>query len=144
MSAEPATGPSAGTDPIGVGDELPSLEVELTPSFVITAALASRDLEPVHHDRSAAEATGMDDVFLNILTTNGLVVRLVTDWAGPDAVVRRSSVRLGVPAVAGDTLRLTGRIAAIDDGVVVVEVAGRVSGGDHVTGTVEVEPGGGP
>ena len=34
---------------------------------------------------------GMQDVFMNILTTNGLVGRYVTDWAGPDARVRRAS-----------------------------------------------------
>ena len=28
------------------------------------------------------------DIFLNILTTTGFVQRYVTDWAGPQAVVR--------------------------------------------------------
>lgn len=129
----------ASSAPVEVGDVLPDLTVDVTATFVISSALASRDFEPVHHDRRAVEEAGMRDVFLNILTTNGLVVRLVTDWAGPDAVVRRSTIRLGVPCYAGDTLALTGEVAAVDGRHVTVAVRGTCSLGDHVTGSVEVD-----
>lgn len=132
---------STVTDPAQaqVGDTLPELTVDVTATFVITAALASRDFEPVHHDRGAVEAAGMRDVFLNIFATNGLVVRLVTDWAGPDATVRRSSIRLGVPCYAGDTLTLTGEVTTVEDRHVTVAVRGTCSLGDHVSGAVELE-----
>lgn len=124
---------------VTVGQELPPLELTTGRTFIVAAALASRDFEPVHHDPDAARRAGLEDVFLNILTTNGLVVRLVTDWAGPAAVVRASRIRLGVPHVAGDTLRLTGTVQRVEpDGTVEVAVVGRNSRGDHVTGTVVV------
>ena len=122
-----------------VGDPLAPLDLEISPTVVIAAALASRDFERVHHDRSFAQASGMPDIFLNILATNGFVVRYVTDWAGPEAVVRSSNIRLGVPHYAGDTLHLTGEITAIDGDQVTVSVTGRNTTGNHVTGTVVVQ-----
>ena len=102
--------------------------------------MASRDYMPVHHDKSAAQAQGMSDVFMNILTTNGLVGRYVTDWAGMDAILKGVSIKLGTPNLPGDTMTFTGSVVSVDaaDAVVEVEIAGRNSWGDHVTGTVSV------
>ena len=117
--------------------ELPALTVDATTTFVVSTALATRDFQDVHHDRDAAVARGSQDIFLNILTTTGLVQRFVTDWAGPAAVVRNVSIRLGVPCYAGDTLTFTGT-ARSDVEDTVVDVVGRCGLGDHVTGTVRV------
>lgn len=124
---------------VAPGDAVPAISVDLTPTFVVTTALAGRDLEEVHHDPATARERGSEDIFLNILTTQGLVVRLVTDWAGPAAVVRSAEIRLGTPAYAGDRLVLSGEVTAVDGAVVEVAVRGRVATGDHVTGTVRVE-----
>jgi len=123
---------------VAVGDELPSLDVPLTRTQIIAAALASRDYTPVHHDHELAIAQGSKDIFMNILSTNGLVGRFVTDWAGPDAMLRKVAIRLGAPNYANDTMRMTGTITAKDDATCTVEVAvrGANSLGDHVTGTV--------
>jgi len=120
------------------GDELPELVVPITTTLIVAGAIASRDYQDVHHDEALARQRGTPGIFMNILTTNGFVGRYVTDWAGPDATVRRISIRLGVPNFAGDTMRLTGRVTAVDRGVVDVEVVGRNRLGDHVTGTVTV------
>ena len=69
--------------------------------MVVSTALATMDFTPVHHDVERARAQGSKDIFLNILTTMGLVERYVTDWAGPEALIRGINVRLGVPAYAG-------------------------------------------
>jgi uncharacterized protein len=112
--------------------------IDVTPTFVISSALATRDFQDVHHDRDRAVARGARDIFLNILTTTGLVQRYVCDWAGPDAVVRAISIRLGVPCHAGDTLTLTGQVTASEVAEQVVSVTGRCRLGDHVTGTVRI------
>ena len=127
-------------DAVGVGTALPELPVPITTTLIIAGALASRDFTALHHDKGAAQAGGMQDVFMNILTTNGLVGRYVTDWAGPDAVLKRVAIKLGAPNLPGDTMKLTGTVKKKDEaaGVVEVEVAGRNSWGDHVTGTVAV------
>ncbi len=120
---------------------LPELSIEVTPTVVISTALATRDFYPAHHDRDFAVATGSSDIFLNILTTTGLVQRYVTDWAGPQATVRAISIRLGVPCYAGDTLTFTGQVTGTDNGEKVVAVTGRCALGDHVTGTVRLAGG---
>ena len=127
---------------IAVGDELPPLDVPLTASVIVAGAIASRDFMPVHHDRDYAQAQGAPDIFMNILTTNGYVARFVTDWAGPDAVLRRIAIRLGGPAVPGKVLRFTGAVTneAVERDERVVEVTMRAANdlGDHATGTVEL------
>ena len=122
-----------------VGDELPPLEVPLTRTLIVSTALASRDYQDVHHDPDLARASGATDVFMNILTTNGFVGRFVTDWAGPAAVLKGVSIRLGVPNYPGDTMRLTGNVTRVDGGAVEVEIRGANSLGDHVVGTVQLE-----
>jgi len=126
---------------VGVGDELPGLDVSLTTSLIVSTALASRDFTPVHHDRAAAQRSGVDDVFMNILTTNGLVGRFVTDWAGPDARIVRVAIRLGTPNLPGDTMKLRGVVKSRDaaTSTIEVDVKGANSWGNHVTGTVVVE-----
>jgi hypothetical protein len=124
---------------VSPGDALPEVAVPLTATLIIATAIATRDFQDVHHDRDAAVQRGAPDIFMNILTTTGLVQRYVTDWAGPEALVRGVSVRLGVPNFPGDTMTLAGRITDLaEDGVATVEVRGANRIGDHVTGTVRV------
>jgi acyl dehydratase len=125
---------------VEVGGELPPLDIPITTTLIIAGALASRDFTPVHHDKSAAQAQGMQDVFMNILTTNGFVGRFVTDWAGPDAVLESVSIKLGAPNLPGDTMKMRGKVTAKDAGrgVVEVSVVGSNTWGDHVTGTVKL------
>jgi uncharacterized protein len=119
---------------------LPELTIKVTPTVVVSTALATRDFQDVHHDRDLAVQRGGKDIFLNILSTTGLVARYVTDWAGPNAIVRGVSIRLGVPCYAGDTLTFSGRVGdtGTSDGDQVVAVTGSCSLGDHVTGTVRL------
>ena len=124
---------------MNAGDELPELSIPITATLIVAGAIASRDYQDVHHDRDLAHERGSPDIFMNILTTNGLVGRYVTDWAGADAVLKKVSIRLGVPNYPGDTMVLTGRVVQIDDtGRATVEVRGANDLGDHVTGTVEL------
>ncbi|HZN73453.1 MAG TPA: MaoC family dehydratase [Micromonosporaceae bacterium] len=123
-----------------VGTILPELRIEVSPTFVISTAIATRDFQDVHHDRDRAVQRGSKDIFLNILTTTGLVQRFVTDWAGAQAIVRGIAIRLGVPCYPYDTLVLTGRVVESVDGECVVDIVGRNSLGDHVTGTVRLVP----
>jgi len=125
---------------VEVGTELPEQAIDITVTLIVGGALASRDFTPVHHDKAAAQATGMQDVFMNILTTNGLVGRYITDWAGPDAMLRGVNIKLGTPNLPGDTMKMSGTVKAKDEaeGVVEIGVAGTNGWGDHVTGTVKV------
>jgi uncharacterized OB-fold protein/acyl dehydratase len=120
---------------------LPELVLDVTPTLIVSTALATRDFYPVHHDRDFAVRGGSKDIFLNILTTTGLVQRYVTDWAGPEAIVRSVSIRLGAPCYAGDTLTFSGHVTETDGDQHVIAVTGACGLGNHVTGTVRLTTG---
>jgi acyl dehydratase len=130
-----------GSD-VSVGDALPPFELNVTSTVIVAGAIASRDFMPAHHDAEYAKGQGAPDLFMNILTTNGYVARFVTDWAGPEAMIRNIKIRLGGPAVPGQPLRFTGEITQTrrDGDESVIEIAIRAANdlGDHATGTVEV------
>ena len=126
-------------DDVSVGDELPALDISLTRTLIVATAIASRDYQDVHHDPGLAQERGSKDIFMNILSTNGFVGRFVTDWAGPDAVLKKVAIRLGAPNYPGDTMRMTGSVTAKDEGEVEVTLRGANSLGEHVTGTVRLE-----
>jgi len=135
---------SATTSPTyantAVGTDLPELVIPVTRTLIVAGAIASRDYQDVHHDHELATEKGSADIIMNILTTNGLVGRYITDWAGPDATVRAIRIRLGVPNYPGDTMTMTGQVTACDDATntVTVGIQGANARGNHVTGTVEV------
>ena len=120
------------------GDQLPPWELPITPTLVVSTAIATRDFQDVHHDRDLAQSYGSKDIFLNILTTNGLVERYVTDALGHELDVCSIAIRLGAPAHPYDTLRFTGEVESVEGDEVRVVVRGAVEAGDHVTGTVVV------
>ncbi len=127
---------------ISIGDELTPLDLPVTSTVIVAGAIASRDFMPAHHDREFAMAQGAPDVFMNILTTNGYVSRFVTDWAGPEAMVRSIAIRLGAPAVPNQILRFTGQVSGTSreakEDIVEIEIRAANDYGDHATGTVKV------
>ena len=137
-----ALGRTLSYDEVQVGAELPPLEIPLTATRIIATAIASRDYQDVHHDVELAKQRGAKGIFMNILSTNGLVGRYVSAWAGPEAVFKRVNIRLGAPNYAGDKMTLTGRVQAklveAGQGLVDVDVRGANGLGDHVTGTVRI------
>ena len=80
----------------------------MTPTTIVSTAIATRDWQDVHHDRDVAQAAGSKDIFMNILTTNGLVEKFVVDWVGHDAELKGIAIRLGAPAHPYDTLTFSG------------------------------------
>jgi 3-oxo-4,17-pregnadiene-20-carboxyl-CoA hydratase beta subunit len=130
---------------VSVGDALPELVLPVTRTLIVSGALASRDYQDVHHDSVLAKSRGSKDIFMNILTTNGLVGRYVTDWSGPDSLITEVNIRLGAPNYPDDIMTFTGSVTEKgplaengESGLVTVAIRGANSLGDHVTGTVVV------
>jgi acyl dehydratase len=133
-------GRSQASGPSDSGESLPTFGLDVTPTVIVAGAIASRDFMPAHHDREFAKAQGAPDMFMNILTSNGYVSRYITDWAGPEAMLKSIAIRLGAPAIPGLVLRFTGQVSSStkEGDERVIEVAVRASNdlGDHLTGTV--------
>jgi len=126
------------------GQQIPAWSLPMTPTTIVSTAIATRDWQDVHHDRDIAQAAGSKDIFMNILTSNGLVERYVVDWLGKefgmsDAELKGIAIRLGAPAHPYDTLTFNGTVESVEDGIATIKVVGSVSLGDHVTGTVRVK-----
>jgi acyl dehydratase len=124
-----------------VGEQLPELRIPITRTLIVATAIAGRDYQDVHHDPELARERGSKDVFMNILTSNGLVGRYVTDWAGPAARLRKVAIRLGAPNYPGDVMTMTGEVTEVVGELVTVAVRGANSLGAHVTGTVTLTVG---
>ncbi|KOX00819.1 acyl dehydratase [Streptomyces sp. NRRL B-1140] len=114
------------------------MEIPVTRTLIVAGAIASRDYQDVHHDPELARRKGSPDIFMNILTTNGLVGRYITDHFGPRARLRRVAIRLGAPNHPGDTMVLTGTVEEVDGDTATVRIVGANALGRHVTGTVTV------
>jgi len=125
-----------------VGDALPEFVVDVTATRIVAGAIASRDFMPVHHDRDYANQQGAPDIFMNILSDTGYCSRFLTDWAGPDVMVRRLAIRLGVPVFPGHTLTFTGEVTGLtrdgDEGLVEIELRAVNDLGEHVSGTATI------
>jgi hypothetical protein len=127
------------TTSVAVGTELPELVLEASVRNIVATAIASRDYQDVHHDVATAQVKGSKTIFTNILTSNGYVLRYVTDFFGPLSVVKTSKLRLGVPNYAGEVMTMRGTVKAVEGNLVTVDVKGSNSLGDHVIATVTLE-----
>lgn len=124
---------------VEVGAELPTFSREVTTALVVGGAIsATHDYENVHHDYAAAKAAGADDVFMNILTTNGLVGKYLTDWAGPESTLKKITLKLAVPNYPHDTLVFNGRVTKkykeSNECLIEIEFAGKNNLGYHALG----------
>jgi hypothetical protein len=124
---------------IRVGDAVTPMHIDVTATVVVAGAIASRDFMPVHHDRDYANSQGAPEIFMNILSDNAFCSRFLTDWAGPEAMVKKIAIRLGVPAHANSTLDFEGSVTATsqagDEGIVEIAFRAINDRGDHLSGT---------
>ena len=127
-------------DELKVGQSLPALAIPITVPLIAGGAIATRDYFPGHHDLEAARALGSPHIFMNILTTSGLVQRFIEQWTGPEVIFKSVKIKLGVPNYPGDTMTFTGEVSAVDSQAQEVEVVlkGSNSMGSHVSGTARV------
>ena len=127
---------------INVGDKLPAKEIPITSSLIVGGAIASRDFTTVHHDKKAAQKAGLPDIFMNILTSNGLMSSYITNWAGPDSTTKKIDLKLGAPNLPGFIMTITGEVKTKDEALGTIEV--HVTGennvwGMHMQGTVQIQ-----
>lgn len=127
---------------VNEGDKIPEQRREITRTTVISTAIATRDFQNVHHDHEAAKKSGTPDIFLNILTTGGLIGKFLTDWTGPEGELKNVTIKLAMPCYPGDTLTSTGSVVKKhEDGgqhLVDIEYTLSTANGSHALGTATV------
>lgn len=105
-------------DRVAVGEPVPGLAVEVTPTTVVLGAIASRDWRPMHHDyKFATERNGVQDIFLNTPNQAAWFERYVTDWTGPTGRLGRMKFRMRDSIFPGDTMAFSATVTdvAVDE-----------------------------
>lgn len=141
----PASAPAMHTDvaeaaqavSLTTGAVLPERRIPLTPTLIVAGALATRDMYPVHHDRDFARSHGNPDMLMNILTTNGLLSRVVGEWSD-GARLTRLVTSLRAPAYPYNTLTVGGVVADAAAGRAVLKVRAVSEAGVHAEVTAYV------
>ena len=95
---------------IEAGAELPAITHELSLLRLIAFVRATGLYDYVHFDRDYAQLVGARDVFISTPHVAGLFNRLLTDWTGPEGVLRSLSFSMNGQSCSGDLLTITGRV----------------------------------
>ena len=100
-------------------------------------AAASGDFNPIHIDAEAGKAAGLGGPILQGLCTMGWAVEAFANFLGDPGKVSRVRVRFSRPVALGDVVTYTGKVTAIENGVLTAQVQARNQKGDDVLkGTV--------
>ena len=112
------------TPAVEQGQDLPAIALEVPYRRVCLNAAATWDWFPGHHDPEYARRQGQRTIYLSTLFFHGFVDRLVTDWAGPGARIRRRKITMQRSIFAGQTATARGRVVAVreQDGRRLVDV----------------------
>ena len=127
---------------IAVGDELPVISIPITLQRLVMEAGANRDMSLIHHDTQVAQATGAPDAFANTYFLMGMFERLMRDWAGPKARIRKiGPLRMMVFNAVGDTVHFKGLVESVDKaaGTVNLDMWVESERGKTVTAKAQVE-----
>ena len=95
---------------VNEGDAVTPLTFPVSMRTLMIDVAGSRDLYPIHHDREFAKKNGARDIFVNTMWYQALFGRIVTDWAGPEAFLRRMRFSMRLPNCPGDTITSSGTV----------------------------------
>lgn len=99
------------------GEAIPRLESEITLKRVIMDAAATWDYFPGHHNVDYARQQGQKTIYINTMMFQGLIDKVIIDWAGPETVLLRRKMTMQRSIYAGDTMYGEGKVVGkrVDD-----------------------------
>jgi acyl dehydratase len=99
---------------VTIGDAIPPFRMErVTPERMKTVAAILRDPTPIHWDREATRALGLEGRLLNQSPINlGYVINMLMEWAGPTCV-RRIRTEFPQPVCDGDCVCAGGTVVSV-------------------------------
>lgn len=108
---------------------------------IVRYAEASGDDNPIHQDEEYARASGAPTVFAMGMLPAGYLAHAVSDWFGGPQHLRRYKVRFTTRVWPGDEIVCTGKVVAVEEGVVKVTLqASRRGEGPEELNLPEEEP----
>ncbi len=131
-----------GTDAAGreirAGDTFELRKEPVTTRQLVMYAGASGDYNRIHYDQPFAVEAGLGGVIAHGMLTMGFAGQCVTDWAGPDRLVREITGRFLKPVRPGDVVVVEGVVEAVEGTRVRVVLTGRVGDAQVFAGSAEV------
>ena len=107
--------------------------------IAVGAIWATHDHMPVHHETAFAQQAGAPDIFMNILTSNGLAAVYLEQWAGPEARIKKMTAGLQVPNFPDDEMVMNGKVIRKweegNEKLIEISYSGDNSMATHITGT---------
>jgi acyl dehydratase len=111
MTAVAAARPGGPPD---VGAVVGPLPMFLSLQRLIMVSGANRDYAMAHVDNEAARAGGAESAYADIMFVFTMIDRLLLEWAGPSAVIRRMGpVKMHDFVLCGFDLSVEGTVAAV-------------------------------
>jgi acyl dehydratase len=95
---------------VAEGQDIGSYTMDMTAVKISGGAWATRDTNPIHHDKDVALRAGQKNVIVNIMHAEGILSRLATDWSGPEGELKRTRFNIEGNCCAGDTMTVSGNI----------------------------------
>ncbi|MBW2939915.1 hypothetical protein [Zhongshania aquimaris] len=96
---------------VHIGDDIASLEVNISCTDIVSGALASRDYSPLHHDfHYVSEQAGHQDIFLNTPHQAALFERFLSDWSGPRGRLGRMGFTMKNSIYANSAFIINGQV----------------------------------
>ena len=102
---------------VSEGEQLPPITYELSLLRMVALIRATGVYDYVHFDRDYAQTVGARDVFMATPHVAGMFGRLVTDWSGPEGVLRSLTFSMNRQSCSNDILKISGKVGRkyIDD-----------------------------
>ena len=95
------------------GQELPQLIKRPSKRQLVMYAGASGDYYEVHYDKDFAVKIGLSGLIVHGALKNAYLAQVVTDWMGPEGVVKKLSVKYRGTDAPDDTLTCSGRVTKV-------------------------------
>ncbi|WP_432843257.1 hypothetical protein [Dactylosporangium sp. CA-092794] len=96
------------------GQQVGPLSMYLSLQRLIMVSGANRDFAPAHVDNEAAREGGAPAAYADIMFVFTMIERLLLEWAGPSAVLRRiGPVKMHDFVLCGEQLAVTGTVSRV-------------------------------
>lgn len=99
---------------VKVGDALPNLEIPVTLTSLVMYAGATWDFHRYHYDAEFVKKNGIDAPFMDGQMLGAFITRLLMQWGGADAFLRKLSYHQKAIIFVGDTITISGHVEAKD------------------------------
>lgn len=99
---------------VKVGDTLPTLEFSVTLTSLVMYAGATWDFHRYHYDADFVKKIGVEAPFMDGQMLGALITRVLMQWGGADAFLRKLGYHQRAIVLVGDTITISGHVAAKD------------------------------